>query len=294
MAAGVEQLKQRYGLEIQAHRQLGDAVRPYMEDIRRAGVDPHIGVQRLLQWHRDLQSNPAQSMVRLMAMFGLDPRQPLVGGGPQQPAQQQVTGVPDEIKPLVEAINPYFQQQINPFSDQLNQVNQRLAAWEQQNAQSKQRQTETQVERWGDDKPYFAAVRPLMREILIGADQSGTAGRFLDRYGEVDLDKLYGEAVWQHPEVRQRIQQEQRDYEHQQAQQAAAQQAAQQAAEEKRVQDQRRAEADRARRASASVRPGAPGTTPQRRPGEQKAPTSVRDSIVQAMQQVNENRGARV
>src|SRR5262249_2887755 len=80
---------------------------------------------------------------------------------------------------------------------------------QQVQTQAQQAQTLNAVEAWGSNKSHFQDLRGMMHDLLVTAAQQGTAARFCDRQGLVDLDKLYDAAVDAHPEIKRQIESQQ-------------------------------------------------------------------------------------
>lgn len=285
--AGVDKLK----TENEQHKRIADVIKPHLGEIQQAGVAPEVGIQRLLDWHAKLRSQPVVRMAELMQVFGLDPFRPLLArrdgqqqdGGQQQQTEQKPAEIPAELKPLLEHLRPTIEASSKPLADQLRAVTDKIAGIETGFSQASQRQTQETVETWGEKKPYFNDVRHIMTEILVGATQTNQAHRYLDAKGRVDLDKLYDAAIYAVPEIRAKVLEEQQAAQDKQRRDEAA----------ARAKTEREA-ADRARRAGVSLPGGAPGTQQGRQGTSPKKGRSVRESVEAAVAEVRERGGARV
>tara|TARA_B110000503_G_scaffold137510_1_gene221835 strand:- start:6265 stop:7353 length:1089 start_codon:yes stop_codon:yes gene_type:complete len=191
----------------------------YSADFARRGVHPVQAVATLLDAQAKLDANPRDGLVQIGLSYGIDLRPAFQGQQVQQPAND----------PRVAQLN-----------DALQQTQARLDAYEQRMVQADQMAEQEQssalqghISNFSKDKPYFDEVRPVMAAML----RAGQAN---------DLDDAYDMAVHAKPDVRQRIQLDQRK-----------------ADEEKRTAEAKsRAEAAR-KAASVNVKSG-PSGSPQR------------------------------
>jgi len=128
-------------------------------------------------------------------------------------------------------------QQVDPRDQRIQQLEQRLTQFETQGQQAQRAAVERQISDWSRDKPYFADVRQHMAA-LARANPEAT------------LDQLYEQATWAHPDIRQRI-----------------------------LEDQRRAEVQRARAGRQSPRQGAPNGELR----QQRAARSIEEDVAAAL-----------
>jgi hypothetical protein len=152
--------------------------------------------------------------------------------------------------------SPQQQQYQDPRVDQIARTVMEMQQRGQQDA------TQAELRQWSANKPHFDKVRLAMAQIVSGAAQLQDTSILTADGASVDLDKVYEKAIWMDPEIRSAVIKEQ-----QEAARAARQQ-----------------QADQARKAGSSVRPGTPGSGSARN-GEVKPKKgeSVRDTIKRAM-----------
>lgn len=261
MAKGVQALKQKYN-------EVDQALAPHMPAIQQHGHTPAQAITQLFAWFDALGKNPQVAFPALASSFGYDLRQFIPQH--QRPPQQQppqAQGQPQEGQP-----NP--QQQQRPTMDprflqwnnqQLQELRQRQAAFEEAIQRQNQAKTEETLAVWSNGKPYFEQVREKMA-YLIGS------GSIPLKDGRVDLDRAYDEACWAIPEVR-------ADLQHQAASAARAKAEAKRAAERKAQAEQ----AQKAIRAATSVPLNAPGVPGVKTNGQARKGKSVRQTLDEAV-----------
>jgi hypothetical protein len=268
MAKGVDDLKKKQA-------EIDQVLQPRMEVIRRHGHTPAQAVNQLFSWFEALSANPTVAFPALAQSFKFDLRAipgllPQQQQTPAQPAAQpdpKKQPAPEEIPPSVQNYVKTLEQQINELKQG---VDQRLGQLSNSFQQQTQAKTEEILMSWAKDKPYFEDVRRVMGQLI----QSGTVAPLPN--GSADLDKAYDMALWAMPEVRAKVQADQK------AKEDAARKA--KADAEKKLQQE---QADKARKAAAgSLTGGAPGNPPQ--PGKPKKGKSVRESIMEARQELAE------
>jgi len=218
MTEGAKQLQTRYGGIHKAVQDLG----PIFQKLNVA-VDK--GFENMVSWFRAIEANPKETIVALAKQYNVD-----LGAAPSatstNPSDPRLDSVLAEVNALKSA----------------DSVRQQVALNDRLNA-------------WSATKPHFEAVRGAMANIVNGALASNDTS-ILDSNGNPDLDKVYDQAIWLVPEVREKVL----------AEQAAASAEA------------RRAVATKSRTAASSVKPRPPGDGAKTQLGPKKG-ESVRDSI---------------
>jgi hypothetical protein len=213
MANGARQLQQRYG-------SIHETVQKAAPMFQKYGRSPDEGIAQIVAWFEAIERAPQAAIAELAKSYGVN-----LSTGPAPTAQP---GVPPNQ-------NPTQAQQLDPRYATREQAQQ----WEQFLQRQQASATVAAVNAWGANKPHYQneTVRLKMRSIVAGAAQTKDSSYLKPDGSEIDLDKVYEEAIWAIPEVRETILKEQ----------AEARKAERQAAAEK------------ARRAASSMRPGAPG-----------------------------------
>jgi hypothetical protein len=164
----------------------------------------------------------------------------------------------------------------------------RITQFEAMTAAQQQSAAQKTVEVWAKDKPHFERVRQKMAQLInmdaLLLQQGQPAVNGFIKGDQIDMDAAYEAATWADSEVRGEILREQ-----QERNEAAAKEAADKVradAELKLRLEKAKADAEKAKRASSSLRPGAPisglnGAAPGRQPSRSE---SVRESIRRALQ----------
>jgi hypothetical protein len=234
--------------QVKDHAPLSQLIEAHADTFRRRGVTPAQGLAVLLEAQRRLDAAPKAGLVEIGRMYGIDLRSFLQPQAPSPQASQPQAVAPQsgqppsgEQPPADRAVpDPATAQLVEALRAELRQTTQRLAVHEsrvnaQEQAESQARSAAVQraVAAFGEDKPYFAEVKPLMAALLNGGQAK-------------DLADAYDMAVNADRDIRLRIQTDQR-----------------QAEEEKRAAGAR-TKADQARRAAAvNVRSGPAAVNPK-------------------------------
>ena len=269
-AKGVENLKAQY-------KPLDDALAPHIGAIRQFNKTPAEAVAQLFGWFQALSMNPDQAFPALIKSYNYDPQRLAKALGitaapasapaaEVKPAAVEDDGIPPAVKQYIAGLEEKLTGLQNQVGQQLNGI---MGTFQEQSMAK----THETLEMWAKDKPYFAEVRTFMGHLLTPDPQTGIAPVPL-KDGRVDLDTAYEMAVYANPQVRAKILAE----EAAKVEKARAEKVAKEA---KAQQEQ----ADRARRASGSLKTSTPGAEPPR-----KQPTrgkSVRDSLRDAIEEHN-------
>lgn len=268
---GVEDLKKRYG-------ELDQALQPRMEMIKQHGHTPAQAVNQLFLWFEALAKDvdrvregkgPA-AFTALAQSFGLDPTK--LFASQAQPEKKQEQPKPDGVVPV--EIAPEIKDYITKLEGQVAQLasglDQKISMLGQNFERQSYAKTEEILNTWSKDKAHFEEVRQMMAHLIA----SGAVQPLPN--GSADLDRAYDMALYALPDVRTKVLAEQKA-------------AADKAAKEKRDAELRaqQEQANKARRASGgSLTVGAPGSPPA--PGQKgKKTKSVRESIADAMEELN-------
>jgi hypothetical protein len=269
----------------------------YQNEIRDIGLPAPQVLNNLFGWMKAVHGNPVEAVPALMAAYNFSPQavagviQKLASWFPKKPksgqaqgqAQDQGQGAEQGQAAQTAQVPPelinYIQQQqarINQLEQYTQQelggvkgVFQRQYEAQQQHQQA---QTDSYLDDWAKDKPFFNEVRQFMAKLLMPDAQTGQATIPL-KDGRVDLEAAYDYAIHAFPQIRQKVL-------------ATQQQAAQQARQNKfktEASAQNRAAFEAARK-KVSVSSTAPGATPSTKP---KRGMSVQDTLRAAIEEVN-------
>lgn len=276
MAAGVEQLKQRYNL-------IDQAIAPHNDALRQMNATPADAVNRMFLWFKALAGNPAQSFPALAKSMGIDwtklaapPAAVPVPGSTAAPpegtgAAPPVTEIPAPVKEYIGNL----ENQLKQLSGVVNQIGGQFGNMQQSFQTQSEAKTRENLSIWAKDKPHFEEVRQDMAKLIE------TQVVPLKDNGEVDLDTAYERAIYFNPEVRKKVLAEQ-----QQADLAARQQTQDAATTAQQTQ------VGKARKAAVSLPASStPGATQGNRAAVTKKPgqkTPVRESLREAIQQLRD------
>ena len=247
---GVQELRTRY-------QDIDSAVAPYQQVMTQNNVTPAQAISQLFKWHMELAGpNKVQAYVQLGRNFGIDPAT-VAAALAAQPENAAGTAPPTDQNPIPEALRPV-----------ITGLDARLKSFEEQTVLAQQNAAKQTWLNWSKDKPHAEKVRGLMANLInsdlasIQAGQAQISNTIKD--GNIDMDAAYQAAIYAHPEVRQLLLQE----------------------EASKREKEAKAAAERAKKASASLRTGAPAGTVV--PANNSAPRneSVADSIRRALAEV--------
>lgn len=258
-AKGVQELRTRY-------QDIDTAIAPYKAVMTQNNVTPGQAITQLFKWHMELAGpNKVEAFRQLAKSFGVDPA--TIAAAPAAntqvpPADAGKDGdqIPENLRPVISGL----ESRLKEYGDKMSTIEARESAALQTAAK------QTWVN-WSKDKPHAETVRGLMANLinsdlaLIQAGQSQVSNTIKD--GSIDMDAAYQAAIYAHPEVRATILQEEQT----KRDKAAA------------------AAAEKARKAGAGVRPGAPAGTPKAPDANAPRVESVADSIKRALAEVRGN-----
>lgn len=270
MAAGVEQLKQRYTL-------IDQAIAPHNDALRQMNATPADAVNRMFLWFKALAGKPADAFPALAQSMGVDWKT-LIGGQQQQPGAPEpaanTAGAP-EIPEPVKAYVGQLEQRLQQLTTYVQQVDGRFGNVEQNINTQNQARTEENLNLWSKDKTYFDEVRIDMAKLI----ETGVVPL---KNGQVDLDTAYERAIYFNPEVRAKVLAEQ-----QQANVQVQQQSRQAAttAQQTQVNKSRKAGVSLPASTTPGSTNGSLGGAAKKKPGEK---LSVRDSLKAAVAQLRD------
>lgn len=268
MAAGVQELKQKYSL-------IDDALAPHNDALRQMNATPGEAVNRLFLWFKALAGSPTQAFPQLAQSMGYDWNKVVAaigGGGPAMPGTAGASPTVPEIPAPVQQYVGKLEQQINNLQQQLGQVDSRFNSVQQDLNAQNEAKTRENLNIWAAGKEFYEDVRKDMAAMI----QSGMIPL---KNGQVDLDTAYERAIYYNPDARAKVLAKQQQANQQVQQTTEAATAA-----------QNKGQVARARKAAvslpASTTPGAGnGALPQRKPGQK---LSVKDSLREAISQLRD------
>jgi hypothetical protein len=243
---GVQELRTRY-------QDIDSAVAPYKAVMTQNNVTPAQAITQLFKWHMELAGpNKVQAFQQLAKSFGVDPA--TIAAAPvtteAQAGADQGNTIPENLRPVITNLET------------------RLKTFEDSQSAAMQTAAKQTWVNWSKDKPHAETVRGLMANLinsdlaLIQAGQNQISNTIKD--GSIDMDAAYQAAIYAHPEVRATLLQEE------------------QARRDKEV----RAAAEKAKKAGASLRSGAPAGAVDTSKGNAPRVESVADSIKRALAEV--------
>lgn len=244
------------------YRDMDTVLAQYEPSIRQLGVTPAQTVDRLFQWMNALAGPQKNMAIRQLANdFGISLEQ-----SDQNTDTQQVNS----------QLPPELEQNIHALTNKVSFL-------EQQQEENRKKIAANTVNGWAGiqadgtfkNKPHFLKVRQAMYSLMA----SGAVPLIKDENGEdrLDLDGAYEAACYSNAEVRALLEQEKT--------------AELKAKQEKDLEVKKQKDAEKiaaARKASGSIRPGAPARTVSGVPiktNSKGQPTSVRDSIRAALRE---------
>lgn len=177
---------EKKGLEerVAAYQPIDQLINAHRDEFARRNVSPVQAFQTLLNAQRELDANPLRGLVQIGLTYGIDLRQFL-------PEQVQQHAAP----PSAEVVQ--LKNDVARLTGYLTEQQRKQSEAEQATHQQTEASLRSEIETFSKDKPHFEAVKAHMSALLT----SGAADT---------LDKAYEQAVWAIPEVRERIQQDQR------------------------------------------------------------------------------------
>lgn len=216
----------RAGEQIKAFEPIRNVVEQFSETFQRNGLPPHEGIARMLAVNNWLDKDAGAAIREIAKAYGVD----LKGLNGEQ-AAAAAEGTQGEQEP---AYVSTLKRELAETKEVLNRVTSHLTEQQRSQLQSEQSALARQIADFAKDKPHFETVRTHMAGLM----QTGAAQT---------LDDAYDMAVHAHPDIRKRIQEDQRK-----------------ADEEKRAEEARKKATEAKKSAAVNVRSSAgAGTTPR-------------------------------
>lgn len=185
-AKGIEQ----HATTAKAWEPVNQLIAPHMAELQAQGVSPQQYVTNLVNADKYLRQDPVAALNWLAQSYlGTD----LYGVADWMQQQAYQTQKPDPVKQELEALK------------------QQLAQLQQAPIQAERQRLQQELQSWSQDKPYFEDVRAYMAALARTPDYQGAT-----------YDQLYEGALRAHPQLWQRIQEDQRKQEVQRARATAA------------------------------------------------------------------------
>lgn len=169
---------------LKAYDPIGQLIQSHKDDFIRRGISPVQAFETLLTAQRSLDQNPVNGLVQIGLSYGIDLRPVLQG-------QQAI--VPAQPDPRIAELEAKLRQVEGSLTERQRQ--ERAIAEQQLHAQ--EAEVQQIIGDFSKDKPYFSEVKPVMAA-LLSSEQAK------------DLAEAYDMAVNAKPEIRQRIQEDQR------------------------------------------------------------------------------------
>lgn len=247
-AKGVQELRTRY-------QDIDTAIAPYKAVMTQNNVTPGQAINQLFKWHMELAGpNKVQAFRELAKSFSIDPA--TIAAAPEATAEKPA-GVDQGNNEIPENLRPV-----------ITDLETRLKKFEEnESAATKAAAQQTWVN-WSKDKPHAEKVRGLMANLinsdlaLMQAGQPQVSNTI--KNGTIDMDAAYQAATFAHPEVRQALLQE----------------------DQTRRDKEARAAAEKAKKASAGLRTGAPAGAVDTSKSNAPRVESVKESITRALAEV--------
>jgi hypothetical protein len=245
-AKGVNELRTRY-------QDIDTAIAPYKAVMTQNNVTPGQAINQLFKWHMELAGpNKVQAFRDLAKSFGVDPA--TIAAAPATTETQAGAApdnqIPDNLRPVIANLEN------------------RLKAIDERESAAMQNAAKQTWANWSHDKPHAEKVRGLMANLinsdlaLIQAGQPQISNTI--KNGSIDMDAAYQAAVYAHPDVRATLLQEE-----QQKRDAAT-----------------KAAVEKAKKAGASLRSGAPAGTVTPASSASPRVETVAESIKRALAEV--------
>lgn len=161
-------------------------IEPHVQQLAAAGVSPQQYVTNLINADAYLRSKPEEALNWLC---------------------KSITGM--DIIDLANRLDEqgYQPQRVDPLEQELATLRQRVEEMSQMPARQEREAIGKTIAAWSQDKPHWQDVQHL----AIGIIQADPSVRERFRVSpQATLDKLYEQAMWAHPELRERILADQR------------------------------------------------------------------------------------
>jgi hypothetical protein len=168
----IVQAVQQREAEMNAGMQMYSGLKPWIEQAQQAGRTLPEVIQNWAQAENLLATNFYDGVTWLCNYFGVNPEQ-LIAQYYGQPQQQQ---------------------QMDPTTRYMQQLEQRINGLYQQQEQAQMGAINQELQQFASTHPYFENVEPVMAEVFKYVRGQG---------GNIGLDEAYDIAMWGHPDTRQ-------------------------------------------------------------------------------------------
>ena len=187
----------QYADRTKGYEPLDEVLKPWQDRFRAEGVTTAQAVDRLLNAQRLLETRPAEAIQYFARTYGVDLRQLVGGQNPTQPGSQQsaIPGVPPQLGAV---LNPIVQQALQnalaPWAQKVQSLETSLSERDKAAEAHQKAAVLSQIEAFAQDPAnlYFENVQSRMAVLI----EKGEAK---------DLKDAYEQAIWSHPEIRQRL-----------------------------------------------------------------------------------------
>lgn len=173
-----------YGERVKSYEPLDRVITQFKADLDRRGLQPAQAIATLFEAQQMLDRNPLEGLIAIGRTYGIDLGAVLSG-------QQGTLPAPDP--------------RVGQVEQRLNQIQQTIEQQRQQQEQAHLAEVNALIETFKKDHPHFNAVEdemmgliPVMRQRHPGLSQKEL------------LEKAYDSATYANPEIRKRIQEDQR------------------------------------------------------------------------------------
>jgi len=169
---------EKHATAAKAWEPLAQKLAPYAQELAASGSTPQQYVENLVNADNYLRTNPVEAMNWICQTY----------------LKTDIIGLADWM-----AANGQQPQRIDPIQQELAAIKSELSQYKQQGQNAQRAALEAQIQDWSKDKPHFADVRELMASLAQAPANRGAT-----------LDQLYESALHAHPQLRQRILEDQR------------------------------------------------------------------------------------
>lgn len=162
------------GQEANFARSIKETIAPYQERLNQFGSSPKEAIEYLFKMENFSHKDPEGYILHAAQGLGVD------------------------LASLAQKAQQYSQQQQGTYNPQLAALERKLAAVEQNLSEEKLSKTQSEIDKFKADKPYYDQLEPLMIALI----ETGQAPR--------ELQTAYDMALYANPQTRTRILEDQR------------------------------------------------------------------------------------
>jgi hypothetical protein len=199
----------RMGNDLATFKPLGELLGQHRAMFERNGLDAVNGVKTLLEAQQMLEMDPVGGLAAIAGRFGLNRvqlAQALTG--------RQVTGEDGKNSGPIDPAMLQIQSEVTGLKQQLAEAKREQLTWREQQERAAQQQTDHEVAKWAEGKPYFDEARTMMGNLIMAAANQGQV---------LSLDDAYDQAVHALPALRAKVQAEAKAKDVEKRKQAASQ-----------------------------------------------------------------------